>query len=286
MLDLNIQSFQEIPFFEDVYHLKVIKQHFQYYFYFRENDIEEAVNADNVNYQPLNNANLLLGAFLKKLISGLEGKNSPSLHLIDSLNTTLKEWEAMFNRGGTFDTFKFAHEIIEKLKQINYPVESEIENTPDLLRAFLTVPDIIKSFIQISIFLPEKELLPFFEKLVTYLHSNKELCRYVKELKMSMCFSDREQPKENEQYRIVKLVLNPVLITNIQHPVIETLLREISNAITWPAKYSPSLDRFSLKIFDNLYMSQGNFKYKEFLELLGILNYVYNLKTNFAYIND
>lgn len=284
---LDIDEIKRIPLYSNVYHETIQAQHNQYYFYNKQHSFAWSCEQDKRIYQPLNEANLNLGRFFKKMVVDVSSKAEYCDTTVSYLQKIILDWQNLYNKGGTFDTFKYAEEIVQYLNKLEYPVKDEINMATDLLKSFMNIPYLTKSFFQISIIVPESEIIPFVRESLFRFSKEPSLSYYIKQLMIyhSLVYYHDRYNEKIYDCRIVKVSLLPNVVNSYKNPVIN----EIVSLILSVTKGYPDVNfvdsKYSVLIKSNVFVSQGNKNYKKFLSLLGIIDKVYSQESNYAYLN-
>jgi hypothetical protein len=283
--EINFDSIKEFPGFSKVYHDTILLQHHHYYLFNRQHDLERTMEYDKESYYPLNHANFILGKFCKRKISSLPDHMKIQYpELFSTLNQSIDEWQNLYNAGAVFDTCRFAKKILEILEYIGFEVHPEVLAEEGVRNEFLHIPFHTKSYFQLSFTIADNELTHFFEKMIGLLASEPSLNYYIKELKITCkLFANASG---NGTYRAIKMSLLPKVVITRLNPVIGTLTRQLTEVL---ADFGPdchSTGEFYFPVADRVYLAQGNFNYKLFLQMLGLIDDVYDKSFNYALIKS
>jgi hypothetical protein len=147
---LNTQTLANVALLDDVFHER-IGQHYQFYFYNRQHSLKYLIEQDRISYISLNDANILLGKFCRRVIEGLKPSNDDQSAVLKELVDTLQKWRGLYKAGGAFDTYQFASKIFADLGLLNVQISRQMGEYPSLIDAFLRVPVNIKFFFQYNL---------------------------------------------------------------------------------------------------------------------------------------
>ncbi|SKC83324.1 hypothetical protein [Ohtaekwangia koreensis] len=275
---------QDIPSFGNLYHDVVTEQHKQCYFYNRMHDFSRAGEQNRKNFLPLNQANLNLGRFCKRTVDTLKD-SCDDQQVVSELSLLVKQWQDYYNEGGTFDTYRYAASIFERLRAIGYPVYERLKAERELLVSFLQVPFVTKAFFQINILVAETDLYSFFQHHFTSALQRPSLHYYIKEMTVNSSFLIVTHQDRRDKYAILKFILLPGIINSVKNPVIHELIESL--IAPFSTEDIPStMHPYSARHTGNVFVSQGSTNYKKFLDLLGLIDAVYHPEENFAYLKN
>jgi hypothetical protein len=274
---------QGIPNFSNVYHDTVTEQHKQFYFYNKLHNVSKAGEQNRKNFSFLNEANLKLGRFCKKIVASLQEAH-PDDPRIAELAVKIKAWQDYYNDGGTFDTFEYAKYILEHLDEFGYPVFEQLAKADDVLNAFVNIPYVTKSFFQINIVVREEWLPEYLMQNFEQGTKAQSLHYYVKELTINRSLLVVPHGDEKIKFAILKYILLPGIVNTVQNPVVNKLVTTLTKVNSEPITIPATLHSFSDRKANNIFVSQGSTNYKKFLTLLRIIDKVYREEENYAYI--
>jgi len=278
-MELNLNLLKNANFFDSLYHQEIICQHNQYYIFNKLRDLGESCKQDRASYEPLNIANFMLARSLKNISKGLDKGH---VEIVRRISQTVEEWVRLYDKGGVYDTFKYANEICKDLKSIDYPVHESFLKDGELVRAFICIPYLVKSFFQIHMVIADQNIIDFFNGVNERFKNDPATFYYVHEIKISRFVFKGDEPGGLQNCRNIKIVLLPGLVNSIKNPIINVFCQLLNSSEYCPLQN----DMYGFRMSDKLSVSQGNFHYKQFLSLLGILRKVYDPEYNYAFINN
>jgi hypothetical protein len=263
-----------------IFHEQIIPQHGQFYLFNKDFKLEDCIDFNMEIYQPLNEANLLLGRLYKKMITDLKGSGAVA-QVARQLDTLLAKWQECHKTGGVYSSFKQAAEILAILNNSGIPAKETIVRNREVSRAFIEIPYEVKSQFHLGILVRDQDMNAIFEKLLEGFLKDTSLSYYILETKISAPLELENRGKG--KFRNIKFLLNPKIVNNKRNPVIgeiTSLLQECNGLLEQDDQ------RFSKLVNGVVTVFQGPRNYKMFLELLEIIQVVYSKEDNFAYLID
>jgi hypothetical protein len=268
------------PDFIRLFHSE-IEQHKQSYYYNVSHNLSALIDQDKKNYQPLNEANKLLGKFCDQILRSQASTIDHRTKHFSDAESQLSAWRTRFKEGGPFDTYPFASAIFSNLEKIGVDVLEELESSKEVTQAFLTVPHHIKSFFQFHILIPSTSIGSWSSKLAELVQGDPSLFYYVRE------FTHYHQPISISgvgEFKLARLKLLPEIVQSRKNPVIDELIKWFDKKEGLSCPKVEELELFADPVADNVFLSQGNTNYKKFLALFGKLSHAYSANTNHAYV--
>jgi hypothetical protein len=238
---------------------------------------------DKQSYYPLNLANMQLLKLCTILIEGANEIDTSKSEVSQRLVANHQKWLNLHQTVGPYDSFKIASEIACDLKYLDINFINEVKNRPEILEAFINVPLVIKNFFHFHFLVNDLELFDRLSEIAIFLRDDPELAYCVRELTVYV-----EQLKDQTSmvnYRLVKLKFVPELVNIKTHIVLQrTANWFVNHYIGRSITLSSDLNLYADRLAPNFYISQGNANYKKYLDLLGIIDKVYDKQRNFAYV--
>lgn len=272
----------DVPGYDVLFHSQVVSQHKQFYFYNKQHRQEIAGVHDKKNFVMLNQANLRLGRLCKSMIEAFE-EGAAASDDVDTLRDTLKQWQDSFNTGETFDTFRYAACILDQLRACSFPVDQRLSASLELHQSFRNIPHATKSFFQLSVVVPEAEVVQFLHQSMELFQQRHTLWYYVREFTVYQAVVRVRKETSDDALYVMKYILLPGIVNSRLSPVVQQLAEAISSTL-------PSMDPeveinpYAQELTRGVFVSQGSTNYKKFLQLLGILDDVYDASSGYAYL--
>lgn len=275
-----IKEIKNLDGYNYAFHDDVVGQHYQFHLVNRQHDLKTTMKRTADSFKPLNVANLSLGRFCKNAVTEFVAGTEEGKHLM----SLVLEWQDYFNKGGVFDSYKYASQIIMGLDKQNFPVWDSIKEDHKLLDSFIKIPYYAKSFFQIKFLVELDQLFTFMEKVIHESKARKELFYYIKEMSVneSLVVCDSASG-EKVKLAIVKLTLLPEVVSRLKNPIVERLTKIFGEEFAQSGVECKMISTFSQEYKPGIFISQGSTNYKKFLFLLQIIEHVYNKETNYAY---
>lgn len=281
--EIEQELLKSIPGYSSVYHDDIFLQHHHYYLINRQHNLAMQIEADKQSYYPLNHANSMLGRFCKRKIDSLPARviaQYPDLYT--SLRQSIEEWQQRFNAGAVFDTCRYARQILEVLETMGFGVCPDVLKEEGIADVFLHIPFFTKSGFQLSFSVPDPALLGFFERMITSLARDPVTTYYIKEVKITYNLFRKDPGRD--AYRIVKVGLLPKVVITKLNPVIGVLTGMVTEILSAFGPDQLEADEFFSRQSAHVYLSQGNVNYKLFLQMLGLIDLVYDRSSKYALI--
>ncbi|SFW13452.1 hypothetical protein [Chitinophaga sancti] len=267
---------QQVPDYKRVYHDTVIPQHLQYYFINRQHDLKAAFNRDKAAYLSLNTASYRLSVFLKEMLNRVQ----PDITFKTAADVSMGEWGHSFETGRVYESFLHAEKVCSLFQEHGYAVHEWIVEKKELAAGFINISYWVKAAFQFEILIAIDHLCTFVANSISFLADQPHLAYYIKE----MTIGTKEQYYGGTVFKAIKIRLIPEVVCSKRNPVV----KEISEAVlAWQQQSHEQVVAqrpYAMKVGDNVSISQGNFNYKHFLSLLGILNKVYDDTYDYAYL--
>lgn len=275
---IHIGDLKNIDGYDNIFHTEIIVQHGQFYLFNRHFDLSDCVKFNTEIYSPLNEANVMLGRFMKRIINEQRPLTSMQLQL-QELDYLILEWQHCYNKGGAFKSYGYAAKIAELLAQSGISVKQAVQNEQTVTKAFINIPFEVKAQFQIGVVIAEEHVFDFFEQLLAELRQDSSLSYYILEVKVSSGLDDRA----TKLFRNIKFILNPKIINTKLNPIVW----EVASLLSSNAYVMPMSERneFYYPHQNTVSIAQAAVNYKLFLQLLGVLDQVYDPKSNHAFLN-
>lgn len=265
-----------------VFHVGIL-QHNQIYLYNNQHSLKEMTEQDKMNYLPLNEANLLLGRFCRRILNDATCKETLPTGLCKEADGLLMRWRECYKSGELYNTFTLASRIMHILRQANLNLDEVIADDTELCTSFLNVTYHIKSFFQYHIIVPTSLFSLWCELIVDAARRDRSLFYYVRELTVHTSPAVLKR-KSGAQCSMVRIKLVPELVNSMKNPVLGEIKSVLSKSIHSMDVEDNEVDIYAEKVGELLYVSQGNNNYKKFLNLLGLLPLVYDANNSYAYL--
>ena len=281
---VSATSVQAISSYLTTYHDEPLEQHYQYYLFNRQHSLISAIEQSKNIYYPLNRANFLLGRFCKETVNSLDENCSNEYpEITGKLKEAVSEWQSLYLAGGTFDTFKYAEQIISGLISMNYPIKEKITNSAKLLKSFICIPYATKAFLQIKTVLREDHLISFLSDITAVFSSNRALSYYMKET--TIYRSNIKLGPSEDNFKVIKFTFIPGIVNTRTNPILNEFVDIIKSILIRYVSSELEGDIYYQQVGNYVAISQGNANYKKFLNLLGIIDKVYDEEDHYAYLN-
>lgn len=271
-----------LPVYTEVFHENIVPQHCQYYFFNRQHNQAAFMQKLSASYSGLNNANLLLGRFFRAVNEKCKNSGKVPEPVIDEVDGHLNEWRKFYKAGAVYGTFPYAQKIYQLLLVNGYPIREEIAGNRELLDAFTNIPYPVKATFQIEVMVSEPELIPLLEKGCNFLSKKPSFAYYFTE--MTIPEARPVTGNQTASLYAIKFKLLPEIISTYRNPLVNEAIDAI---VQWNEEITNtaiSKKEFTIEISNNISIAQGNNNYKKFLNLLGILDTVYDRNFGFAYL--
>ncbi|MBW8685997.1 hypothetical protein [Chitinophaga rhizophila] len=275
---------KDVPDYTRVYHESVIPQHLQYYFLNRQHDLMASIKKDGNAYGGLNAASSTLAAFLQNKLDSISPGAGTDSTFVNEVNQYIADWQGTFDSGKVYASLQYAERICELFEQQGHPIKEEIRQHGEIEARFIQISYWVKAAFQVEIWVEESNLSQFIANSVSFLAEKPHLAYYIKEMTI------RAKPQQQLingiaiPYNNVKIRLMPEVVNTYRNPLVMEICEA---ALEWNKDFSCNdiaQRPFTVKAGNNVSISQGNFNYKQFLQLLGALEKVYDSNYDHAYL--
>jgi hypothetical protein len=213
----------------------------------------------------------------------------PDSNLLAKLSGTVREWGDHLQAGNAFLTFDMAKEIIDTLRQLDFPFDDLLGNqTYSVIKAaFIQLHYQAKAFVKIDVFIKREEVYAVLQRLIDALYEHPLLFYYLEGLEMAKeSFSGgRVSELREEEYPAVSIFPDSSIVTTHRNPLVGEILRLITSITKDFSPLNPDT-AYCFLAETNVTLCQGYRNYKRYLELLGLLEEVYDRDLNYAFINN
>jgi hypothetical protein len=199
------------------------------------------------------------------------------------------QWSKAIAEGNSFLTYDYARDVINRIRQTNFPYD-EILNSPKygvVPKAFGNVDYYSKAFVKISVFAPYHEAMSVVESFIALMEKYPLLFYYIERVEMAKQISVLPGVLSfNENaYPALTIFFDSRIVSISYHPAVNELLEKLMPAVESVTEMEFD-DTFSRHIGKNTTLSQGFRNYKRYLQLVNIIEEVYDKKTGYAFINS
>ncbi len=245
----------------------------------RQYDWEEKSEEMGELFEPLNKANVVLSKFCDWCVElAAEQQDEDQLSQFESIGTLQSNWRVKREAGNYFLTYPYAAGIFELLHQLGFPLEERLQERPRVRNSFINLPFHVKSFVRISLVVPHQQLPKVLSDLIQAFLEDENLFYYVERVELAA-----GRGKELPQSPTLHVCLNARVVTTHRHVVIKEILAKIL-PLTRSLPLSQASHWHGMSAGKNVFLSQGYNTYKRFLQLLGVLDEVYQKNNNYAFL--
>lgn len=242
-------------------------------------------NRIKTEYFALNKANMnlrrLITIIIDELNSNIGLKKNPVLLEINNINNS---WDLHNKDGNFYLTFNYAERIIENLKKLDYDIKQKTYEHAIVKRLFVDVPENVKSFIRINIFLNFSEVYTFFENFLATVCLEKQLFSLVDRIDLALETYYNDAETIDSRFSTFNVYLNPERVRSSSDKLLAKLLSKTEILIqNFTNKEVPC--NYSFPYAKNTSIIQGNTNYKRFLNTLEFIDDVYDKKSNYAFLH-
>jgi hypothetical protein len=208
---------------------------------------------------------------------------------LEWMDTFEGRWSKAVAEGDSFLTFEFANEVVTKIRQLNFPYDEVLNSSKYevIPKAFKNIDHYVKGFVKISIFADYHEARLLMERFIDLMEKNPLLFYYIERVEMAkQIFARPDISAFNEHSHPALTIFFDSKIVSVNfHPAVNELLEKLMPLVE-PVTEMSFDDKFSSHIGKNTTLSQGYRNYKRFLDLVGVIDDVYDKKTGYSFINS
>ncbi|MEL6536893.1 MAG: hypothetical protein AAFQ98_15845 [Bacteroidota bacterium] len=274
------EEIKQMKGYDGVFHQNIVDEHFQFHLVNKQHNPEALHKKTSDSFEPLNYANLNLLRFCKQMVEEYGAHTEEGAQWM----SLMEPWEASFHQGGPFNSFQNAFQIIVGLEETGFPIFEKILGDEPMKKAFVDIPNEVKTFTQIKFCLPHDRLEAYMEHVIREATQEQELFFHLRDLSINHSFLlTGAQGDSRVEKALIKLRLLPFEECHQTHSIIESFTRLFGEGYALPGINEDILSLFSHEYKPGIFVTQGATNYKKFLFLLQIIDQVYQEDPNYAY---
>lgn len=252
----------------------------------RSKKLDTLIAQKKSDLQKLNIASFNLCAFCKVCIEEMRQLHISSPQDIAELSDLLNSWEELIKLGNSFATYDYAKAAIEIITASGFPFLEKIYSPKYavILEAFKAIPQPAKAFIRLNNYSVKQNSYTLLSSLFDFFTKNLDVFHFVERMEISKDEMTIDTPR-NEEYPAFSIFFDYNDLSNRNSDIINKVIDHIMFAETSCAEKVIS-SAYAFQVTRTTTLSQGYKNYKRYLQLMDILNIIYNKDTNYAFIND
>lgn len=200
----------------------------------------------------------------------------------------LSRWGNLIKAGNSFLCFDYAKYVIDSFTGSSYPLlEILHEKYYVIVQAFKSTEEWVKSFFKLNVYLDYPSFYERFEELVTYLHREAALFGSIEKLEVAKEYFPFDRKRNAEPYPVLAVFLDCNRVSTRNNPALAQITGALSHLLELaPGEGPPVSYQYSETLGASLSLSQGYKSYKNFLALIGVLDEIYDVRHNYAYVRQ
>ncbi|WP_154920451.1 hypothetical protein [Maribacter flavus] len=198
----------------------------------------------------------------------------------------LISWRGKLERNNHFLTLPEATDCINELRSKTDFFDKKLNSSKYAVikKAFIDVESTFKSFFVIGIGVPQSGIISFLKGLTNILGEKPRLFYFIERIEILKSYVPTVTLVENE-LPTIKILLDKERIVNISNPIISEILKLVIEVAEGYKLFNHS-ENFSKRVFPGISIRQGFGNYKHFLNLLGIIDEVYDYRNDHAFLKQ
>jgi hypothetical protein len=212
-------------------------------------------------------------------------------HLLKDVEAALGKWENLIKAGNSFLCFNFASFVIHSFSQINYPIIKVLheEKYRVISETFMNIKDWVKSFFKLNIYISHENLYERLGGLMEYFHTHAELFSYIEKLEIAKEYFPVDSKGNASSFPAISLFFDHHEVVTRGHPALQKVTKGVKKALALTEcledlDSGPVSAPYAELLGFNMTLSQGYQSYKKYLALIQVLDEVYDVKCNYAYL--
>lgn len=220
--------------------------------------------------QPLNIANLGLLTLCEELID-------------DKQYQPIKDWRQMIDNKTNLNSIFYAQTVLQYMEQYIFKTTTHVfikKHIPRLLEKFIDVPDEVLKLSRINIYIDLERSCYMVKQLVDFFQENRGCLAYIDRLEIA---KENLENLDNKDYP--KLIIYLSSNNSVNSKNFQYFLQTVKDLLSGNQKAVIN-EEYSFPWTASATLTEGYRLYKRFLNLLGILNEIYDESCNFAFSHE